>query len=64
MTKREAAIISAYTGILVGKFSDMHALIEEVLGRPVVTIQLPGLTEEIGAATKPLLIKISEELTD
>ena len=28
MTKHEAAVIGAYTGILVGKFEDMRAYIE------------------------------------
>lgn len=37
MTKREAAIVSAYTGFLLGSFTDMHAYAEEVLGRPVFT---------------------------
>ena len=40
MTKKEAAIISAYTGILLGEFSDMHEYIEQILGRPVFTHQL------------------------
>ena len=40
MTKKEAAIISAYTGVLLGEFSDMHEYIEQILGRPVWTHQL------------------------
>ena len=40
MTKREAAIVSAYTGILIGEFGDMHKYIEEVVGRPVWTHEL------------------------
>jgi hypothetical protein len=40
MTKREAAIIGAYTGVLLGKFDDMHSYIEEVMGRPVWTHEL------------------------
>ena len=35
MTKREAAIVSAYTGFLCGEFSDMHEYIEEIMGKPV-----------------------------
>lgn len=35
MTKREAAIVSAYTGILIGSFSDMHEYVEEKLQRSV-----------------------------
>ncbi len=37
MTKREGAILSAYTGILLGDFSSMHGYVEEILKRPVFT---------------------------
>jgi hypothetical protein len=37
MTKREGAIISAYTGILTGEFSDFHEYAEEIIGRPIFT---------------------------
>jgi len=40
MTKREAAIVSAYTGILLGEFSTMHEYVEEVMGRPVYTHEM------------------------
>ena len=40
MTKREAAIVAAYTGMLIGKFDDMHEYIEEIMGGPVFTHQL------------------------
>jgi hypothetical protein len=39
MTK-EAAIVSAYTGILIGEFSDMHKYIEKIMNRPVFTHEL------------------------
>lgn len=32
MTKREAAIVSAYTGYLIGEFKDYHAYVEEIMG--------------------------------
>lgn len=37
MTKNEAAIISAFTGIMVGRFSDMHEYVEKLFGYPVFT---------------------------
>jgi hypothetical protein len=37
VTKREAAILGAYTGILFGEFRDMHAYVEEKLKRSVFT---------------------------
>ena len=40
MTKREAAIVAAYTGFLVGEFSDMHGYVEEIMGRPVWTHEM------------------------
>ena len=60
MTKREAAIVSAYTGILIGKFSDMHEYVEEKLGRPIWTHQFAEekLFEEIKEAVKPDFISI------
>jgi hypothetical protein len=35
MTKREAAIVSAYTGYLVGEFAVLQHYVEEKLGRKV-----------------------------
>lgn len=40
MTVKEAAIVSAYTGILIGTFDDMQKYIEDILGRPVFTHEL------------------------
>jgi len=37
MTREEAAIVSAYTGILIGGFDGFHEYAEELLGRPVFT---------------------------
>jgi len=37
MTKREAAIVSAYTGLMLGDFSEMHKYVEELYDRPVFT---------------------------
>jgi hypothetical protein len=48
--KREAAIISAYTGYLLGDFSTMHEYIEEILERPV-------FMHELGSASVAAEIK-------
>lgn len=60
MTKREAAIVSAYTGVLIGKFSDMHKYIEEKLNRPVFTHELGNkeLCKEIKEISKQDFINI------
>lgn len=40
MTKEEAAIVAAYTGVLIGDFGDMHQYIEDKLERPVFTHEM------------------------
>lgn len=37
LTKRQAAIIGAFTGIAMGPFADIQEYAEEVLGRPCWT---------------------------
>lgn len=55
MTKREAAIVAAYTGYLIGAFSDMHAYAEQVMGEPIWTHQFgsKAFAEELRAKVKP-----------
>ena len=54
MTKREAAIVSAYTGFLIGDFADMHEYVEQIMGGPVWTHQMGdrAFVEKIRAAAK------------
>ena len=40
MTKKEAAIITAYTGYVIGDFQEAHKYIEEKMGRPVSTREI------------------------
>lgn len=35
LTERQAAVLTAQTGIMVGHFSGFHKYAEELLGRPV-----------------------------
>ena len=62
MTKREAAIVSAYTGCLIGEFSDFQAYVEEIMGRPIFTHELPSIAEELKEKSKKdfMSIKIEE----
>lgn len=55
MTKQERIIVSAYTGILMCNFSDMHKYIEEKLGRPAWTHEMVSynVQKEIENAVKP-----------
>lgn len=48
MTKREGAVLSAYTGILLCEsFDDVHGYITEIMGRPVFTHEISFLEKEI-----------------
>ncbi len=63
MTKREAAIVSAYTGFLLGDFGDMHEYIEEIMGRPVYTHEMGTgvVADQIQAKAKPDFLKLVVE---
>ena len=50
MTRRESAIISAYTGFLAGPFDAMQEYVEEIMGRPVFTHEMGS--KEIAAEIK------------
>lgn len=54
LTKEQAVVISAFTGVLACDFGDMHEYIEKKLGRPVFTHEMASekVMEEIKAATK------------
>ena len=60
MTKREAAIVSAYTGVLIGSFDDMHEYVEAKLGRPVWVHEMGDaeMANEIRVAAKTDFIGI------
>ena len=61
MTKREAAIVSAYTGYLIGKFDDFHAYAEEIMERPLFTHEFPYIAEELKEKSKKDFISIKIE---
>lgn len=54
MTKQERIIVSAYTGVLMCDFSDVHEYIEKKLGRHIFTHEMAyrEVLEEIRVATK------------
>ena len=67
MTKHEAAVIMAYTGVTLLAHEDFryfHGYVEKLMGRPVFTHQLAELAEEIKEKAKPEFIKICQNLTD
>lgn len=63
MTKREAAIVSAYTGILIGEFENFNGYVEEIMGRSVCTHEIPYIADEIKEKSKKdfMSIKIKNE---
>ena len=59
MTKKEAVLISAYTGYLLTKeFSDYHQYCEKLIGKPIYTHEFADkdTQEEIRRKCKPLII--------
>ena len=58
MTKREASIISAYTGIFIGDIDDFYSYIAELFGRPVYSHEIPELSDKISELSKPDFMSI------
>lgn len=66
MTKREGAIISAFTGIMVGSFLDMHEYSEKIMGTTIFTHQFASkrFCEKLKAKAKPDFISLCDNLTE
>jgi hypothetical protein len=64
MNKKEAAIVSAYTGFLIGSFSDMHKYANEIFGRPIFTHEFGSedLANELREKSKKDFIALSDNL--
>jgi hypothetical protein len=65
VTRDEAAVISAYTGILCGSMSDLHAYAEKVMGRSIWTHEFASeeLTRELKERSRPDFIAICEQVS-
>jgi len=63
MTKQEMAIVAAYTGYLIGDFSDMHEYVEKIMGRPVFTHEMgcKSVMEEIKEKSRSDFVNIKCE---
>lgn len=65
MTKHEAVVVTAYTQICIGDFSEYKKYAEKLLGRPICTHELmyDDVVEEIRRKSKPdfMAIKIEDE---
>ena len=64
MTKRECAIITAYTGVAMveGENLDLYyQYLADLFGRPVYTHEIPFLAEEIKRRSTPDFIALCRE---
>jgi len=63
ITKREAAIVTAYTGYLIGSFDEAHKYIEEIMERPVYSHEMASkaIMEEIRKKAKQDFISMDVE---
>jgi hypothetical protein len=52
LTVEQAAIVSAFTGVLACDFNDMQEYVEKVMGRPVYTHEFAFNADEIKEATR------------
>ena len=66
MTKQEKIVVSAYTGVLMCDFNDLHKYIEDKLGRPVWTHELASETvfSEIKEKSKADFLAICQRESD
>lgn len=66
MNKKEAAVIGAYTGVLMGDFQDLHIYIEDIMDSPVMTHMLGNkeFVAEVKDAAKLDFLDICQNLTD
>lgn len=63
MTKYEKLVISAYTGVLMVNFEELHEFIEKKLGHPVWSHEFadPNFNEELQKIFKDEFLRICKE---
>jgi hypothetical protein len=67
MTKRECAIIMAYTGVCMcagDELNYFYKYVAELMERPVYTHELPELSNEIKERSKNDFLEICKNATD
>ena len=66
MTKQEKIVVSAYTGVLMCDFDDLHEYIEDKLGRSVWTHELASeaVSAEIKEKSKADFLAICQRESD
>ncbi len=60
LTKEQAVILSAYTGVLMCNFGDFHEYVEKIMDRPVFTHEMADreISEQIKEASKSDFLSI------
>ena len=46
MTRREATIVSAYTGYFIGGLDDLYKYLSELIGRSIYTHEIPAVLDK------------------
>jgi hypothetical protein len=64
MTKYEANVISAYTGILCSPIDQVHKFIEKLLGKEVCIQEVPNYSFEIKTALRSEFLQLCAEVTE
>ena len=61
MTRREATIVSAYTGYFIGELEDLYKYLSELVGRPVYTHEIPAVLDEYHSKIKQDFVTLEVE---
>ncbi len=63
LTKKQAAVIGAFTGIACGSFGDIQEYAEKILGRSIWTHEfaLPAVWNELKEAARPDFLALCYE---
>ena len=61
MTKREAAIVTCYTDFLIGDIDEVYKYLEEFVGSPVYTHEIPAICGQYQEEIKRDFVNIKVE---
>ena len=61
MTRREATIVSAYTGYFIGGLDDLYKYLSELIGRPIYTHEIPSVLKEYHRRIKQDFVALEVE---
>lgn len=61
MTRREATIVSAYTGYFIGGLDDLYKYLSELIGRPIYTHEIPAVLDEYHSKIRQDFVMLEAE---